>query len=86
MSTVIVKDGESIDSALRRFKRNVAKAGIQQEIRSVSIMKSLVLNVKRNQWRKNTIKNKLLSHWISSWRGNKLWYNKSCVFTQYLQF
>ena len=33
MSTVIVKDGESIDSALRRFKRNVAKAGIQQEIR-----------------------------------------------------
>nr|MCR5429777.1 30S ribosomal protein S21 [Eubacterium sp.] len=23
MSTVIVKDGESIDSALRRFKRNV---------------------------------------------------------------
>ena len=34
MSTVIVKDGESIDSALRRFKRNVAKAGIQQEIRN----------------------------------------------------
>ncbi len=33
MSTGIVKDGESIDSALRRFKRNVAKAGIQQEIR-----------------------------------------------------
>ena len=33
MSTVIVKDGESIDSALRRFKRNGAKAGIQQEIR-----------------------------------------------------
>ena len=33
MSTVIVKDRESIDSALRRFKRNVAKAGIQQEIR-----------------------------------------------------
>ena len=33
MSTGIGKDGESIDSALRRFKRNVAKAGIQQEIR-----------------------------------------------------
>ena len=33
MSNVIVKEGESIDSALRRFKRNCAKAGIQQEIR-----------------------------------------------------
>lgn len=33
MSRVVVKEGESIDSALRRFKRNVAKAGIQQEIR-----------------------------------------------------
>jgi len=33
MSNVIVKDGESLESALRRFKRNCAKAGIQQEIR-----------------------------------------------------
>lgn len=33
MSKVIVKEGESIDSALRKFKRQVAKAGIQQEIR-----------------------------------------------------
>ena len=33
MSSVVVKEGESLDSALRRFKRNCAKAGIQQEIR-----------------------------------------------------
>ena len=33
MSNVIVKDNESLDSALRRFKRNCAKAGIQQEIK-----------------------------------------------------
>ena len=33
MSNVIVKEGESLDSALRRFKRSCAKAGIQQEIR-----------------------------------------------------
>ena len=33
LSSVIVKDGETLDSALRRFKRNCAKAGIQQEIR-----------------------------------------------------
>ena len=31
MSNVIVKENESLDSALRRFKRNCAKAGIQQE-------------------------------------------------------
>ena len=33
MSNVIVKENESLDRALRRFKRNCAKAGIQQEIR-----------------------------------------------------
>ncbi|MCR5024383.1 MAG: 30S ribosomal protein S21, partial [Lachnospiraceae bacterium] len=27
MSNVIVKENESLDSALRRFKRNCAKAG-----------------------------------------------------------
>ena len=31
MSSVIVKENETLDSALRRFKRNCAKA--QQEIR-----------------------------------------------------
>ena len=33
MSEIHVKDGESIDSALRRFKRSCAKAGIMQEVR-----------------------------------------------------
>lgn len=33
MSSIIVRENESLDSALRRFKRSVAKAGIQQEIR-----------------------------------------------------
>lgn len=33
MSTVQVRENESLDSALRRFKRNCAKAGIMQEIR-----------------------------------------------------
>ena len=36
MSSVTVKENESLDSALRRFKRNCAKAGIQQEIRKKS--------------------------------------------------
>lgn len=33
MSTVIVKENESLDNALRRFKRNCQKAGIQAEVR-----------------------------------------------------
>ena len=33
MSNVIVKENETLDSALRRFKRSCAKAAIQQEIR-----------------------------------------------------
>ncbi len=33
MSNVQVRENETLDSALRRFKRNCAKAGIMQEIR-----------------------------------------------------
>ena len=33
MSMVTVTEKAKLDSALRRFKRNCAKAGIQQEIR-----------------------------------------------------
>lgn len=33
LSSVIVKENETLDSALKRFKRNCAKAGIMQEIR-----------------------------------------------------
>ncbi|MCL1884325.1 MAG: 30S ribosomal protein S21 [Defluviitaleaceae bacterium] len=33
MSEVVIKDNESLDNALRRFKRNCAKAGIMGEIR-----------------------------------------------------
>ncbi|MCL1877285.1 MAG: 30S ribosomal protein S21 [Defluviitaleaceae bacterium] len=33
MSEVVIKDNESLDNALRRFKRNCQKAGIMGEIR-----------------------------------------------------
>ena len=33
MATIIVKENESLDSALSRFKRSCAKAGIMQEVR-----------------------------------------------------
>ncbi len=48
MSSVIVKENETLDSALRRFKRNCAKAGIQQEIR------------KREHYEKPSVKRKKL--------------------------
>ena len=44
MSNVIVKENETLDSALRRFKRSCAKAGIQKE----SITKNLVFVVRKN--------------------------------------
>jgi len=33
MSEILVKDNESLDNALRRFKRSCAKAGIMGEVR-----------------------------------------------------
>lgn len=33
MSEIRIKDNESLDSALRRFKRQCAKAGVIQEVR-----------------------------------------------------
>lgn len=33
MSEVKVKDNESLDSALKRFKRNCAKSGVLSELR-----------------------------------------------------
>ena len=37
MSEVRVKDNESLDSALRRFKRQCAKSGVMSEIRKPSV-------------------------------------------------
>lgn len=33
MSEIHVKDNESFDNALRRFKRSCAKSGVMQEVR-----------------------------------------------------
>jgi len=33
MAEVVIKDNETLDSALRRFKRSCAKAGILGEVR-----------------------------------------------------
>ncbi len=49
MATVIVRENESLDSALRRFKRNCQKAGIQQELR------------KREHYEKPSVRRKMKS-------------------------
>ena len=46
MSNVVVKENETLDSALRRFKRSCAKAGIMQEVR------------KREHYEKHSVKRK----------------------------
>ncbi|HHX61923.1 MAG TPA: 30S ribosomal protein S21 [Epulopiscium sp.] len=49
MSEVQIKENESLDNALRRFKKNCAKAGIMQEVR------------KREHYEKPSVKRKLKS-------------------------
>ena len=65
MSNVIVKENESLDSALRRFKRNCAKAGIQQEIR------------KREHYEKPSVKRKKKSEAARKRKFNQYYYD--CV-------
>ena len=59
MSNVIVKENETLDSALRRFKRNCAKAGIQQEIR------------KREHYEKPSVKRKKKSEACGATQGSE---------------
>jgi len=49
MSQVRIKDNESLDSALRRFKRQTARDGVIQEVR------------KREHYEKPSVKRKLKS-------------------------
>lgn len=48
MSGIKVGANETIDSALRRFKRETAKSGVMAEIKKESITRSLVLSVRRS--------------------------------------
>ena len=52
MSKVVVRDGETLDEALRRFKRQVNKAGTIQECRKRECFlkkKMLEKNIDKNQ-------------------------------------
>ena len=48
MSKTVVRKNESLEDALRRFKRSVSKSGTIQEVRKREFYENLVLNVKRN--------------------------------------
>ena len=41
MSQVRIKENESLDNALRRFKRQTAKDGVIQEVRKRALRKAL---------------------------------------------
>lgn len=49
MSEIRIKENESIDNALRRFKKSCAKSGIMQEVR------------KREHYEKPSVKRKMKS-------------------------
>ena len=48
MSKTVVRKNESLEDALRRFKRSVSKAVQFKKYVNVNFTKNLVLNVKRN--------------------------------------
>ena len=56
VSSVIVKENESLDSALRRFKRNCAKAGVLADLRKKEYYQSP--SVKRRKKSEAARKNK----------------------------
>ena len=56
MSEIIVRENESLDNALKRFKRDCAKAGIQQDLRKQEYYQSP--SVKRRKKSEAARKNK----------------------------
>ena len=56
MSEIHVKDGESIDSALKRFKRSCAKSGVLADLRKKEYYQSP--SVKRRKKSEAARKNK----------------------------
>lgn len=49
MSQVKVKENESLESALRRFKRQTSRDGVIQEVRKREHYEKLLLKEKRSQ-------------------------------------
>ena len=63
MTQVTVGENEGIESALRRFKRQVSKSGIFADQKDLGIMKRLLKNIKENCNREEKQEeDKLLEH------------------------
>ena len=56
MAEIKVGKNETLDSALRRFKRATQKAGILSEVRNASTMKSRALHVRKNPKQPENVK------------------------------
>jgi len=50
MPGIKIKENESFENALRRFKKQVEKTGILSEIRRGSITRSPASNARRRRW------------------------------------
>ena len=61
MSEIIVRENESLDNALKRFKRDCAKAGIQQDLRKKEYYQSP--SVKRRKKSEAARKNKKMRYY-----------------------
>ena len=56
MAEIKVGKNETLDSALRRFKRATQKAGILSEVRKRDIMKNRAFNVRKNPKQPENVK------------------------------
>ena len=60
VAEIKVGKNETLDSALRRFKRSCQKSGVLSECRKREHYENLVLDVKRNQRQREKIKENLV--------------------------
>ena len=68
MSSVIVKENETLDSALRRFKRNCAKPGISRRFVRESTTRNQALDVKRNLKLLENVNITNMCKWTEYWK------------------
>jgi len=63
MSEVHVKDNESLDSALKRFKRNCAKSGVLSDLRKKEYYQSPSVKRRKKSEAARKNKNKRYNWW-----------------------
>ena len=74
MPNVIVKENETLDSALRRFKRNCAKQEFSRRFAKVNITKNQALDVKRNLKLLENVNITNMCRWTEYWKQYSVFY------------